>query len=305
MHRLSLLASLPLPDDDGSPECKYKQVRSLIELKSAVFNSFKSAMIDNETSPKVQNIAGIVATSDLPHSTYVNDRLHTEFHVTEEKLVYQWMNEKLRSKHFGWTIPNTISPPFSGSYFYLKGLWEQQFDIEDTITSIFDLFDGSDCQINLMKRSGLYNYFENSEFQFIELRFYHAVFSLYIILPKEIDYDKFIELVNNLNSQTIENYISQLKMCNLTISLPRFTISGKTQLTSPVQLIQFVDLKVNETGIESGSLRTPAMEKRIVTDENDPVMLVNHPFLYFIRDNGTSTQFLIGSYLNPGIPQVP
>jgi len=111
---------------------------------------------------------------------------------------------------------------------YFKGIWTTQFDPEDTYESTFNLSDGSTKQVDMMKLTDTLKYFENDEFQLVELDYGRGNFAMTVILPKgEITADLIAE---DMDPEVWDGWIEPLEECEVVLSLPKFSFGYEKEL---------------------------------------------------------------------------
>ncbi|MDE0016444.1 MAG: serpin family protein [Candidatus Poribacteria bacterium] len=210
---------------------------------------------------------------------------------------------------------------------YFKGTWQTEFDPSRTRDGTFYLATGDEKQIPMMTRTGDYPYYENYEakFQAISLPYGDGRMSMYIFLPyPESDINTFLE---DLNTENWENWVSQLRVEEVFLSMPKFKLEYEKTLNNPLQSLgmdiafapgladfsQMADLEalgknlyigevlhkavveVNEEGTEA----TAVTSVGIRATSAPPTFMANRPFFFAIRDNQTKTVLFMGTVVDP------
>ena len=105
---------------------------------------------------------------------------------------------------------------------YFKGNWTYEFDKDLTTDDIFTKTDGSTAAVRMMKQEGEFDYFENQEFQAINLPYGDGDFSMMLILPtQENDLNAVMNQINESNWKDWQNsLIPEIG----TIQLPTFSM---------------------------------------------------------------------------------
>ena len=239
----------------------------------------------------------------------------------------------------GWVDENTngritqiVDPPidpmmvmFLINAIYFKGTWTYEFDKELTKDADFSLPDGSKSRCKLMTREDKFQYFENSDFQAIDLPYGDGDFSMIVFLPrmsKDID-----SLIAEFSQENWSRWIRSFSERKGTLELPRFTLEYELKLNdvlkalgmtiafqpfaadfsnmykgpqnlyiSEVKHKTFVE--VNEEGTEAAAVTSVGVAMTSV----DPTvfwMRVDRPFIFAIRENKSQTLLFVGKIVDP------
>jgi len=240
-------------------------------------------------------------------------------------IINAWINEKTNGK-----IEEIIDKPidtltvmFLINAIYFKGTWTYEFDEENTTDDIFYLPDGSETQCKMMNHKNDHNYFENEQFQAIDLLYGDADFSMTIFLPKPgIDIDS---LITRLNNENWNSWISSFSTQEVNLYLPKFKMEYEISLNnvlcalgmsiafdpyqadftninsngnlyiSKVKHKTFV--KVNEEGTEAAAVTS--VEIGLTSIGSGITMYINRPFVFAIRENHSGTILFIGKIVEP------
>jgi len=241
-------------------------------------------------------------------------------------IINEWVSEKTNGK-IEEIVDKPIDPltvMFLINAIYFKGTWTYEFDEENTTDDIFYLPDGSETQCKMMSHKNDHNYFENEQFQAIDLPYGDAGFSMTIFLPKPgIDIDSLIAQFSNdswnswissFSSQEVNLYLPKFKMeyekslndvlCTLGMSIAfdpyqadftKINSDGNLYISN-VKHKTFV--KVNEEGTEAAAVTSVEITLTSV-GETGITMCINHPFIFVIRENHSGTILFIGKIVEP------
>ena len=189
---------------------------------------------------------------------------------------------------------------------FLKGLWDQPFYIEN---GRFETHDGSDIPIDIFVRAGRFRYASLPDLEIIQITFYRAIFSLYILLPKSLDIDNFCEIRDILSESQMNKYLNMMKMTEIICKIPKFSFNfGSVDLFKSfdfenipkIHLIHQISMTMSENGIETGNLHVPPVSIQYIrTDEDTPVFYANHPFIFIFRDDGLKIPLIMGMFTDP------
>ena len=266
---------------------KYKS----IELANAVFTKFKPLdnflKIINEYKAKVE---------ELKNAQQVNKWCSDATHKKIPKIIDDISQNDLM------VLINAI---------YFKGRWEEKFDKNNTNKNIFMNFNKESKEVDFMHNTTKYDYLENNDIQVISLNYVKDNLKALIILPKnETDINSYI------NNFTIEKYniiLQNLVNKKVILSLPKFEINYGDEIQKNFISLGMIDafngnadfsnmkkekdifiakiihktyIKIDEEGTEAAAATAVVMRKGgVFNPEPTPIMNVNRPFLFIIRNN--------------------
>jgi len=208
---------------------------------------------------------------------------------------------------------------------YFKGLWLNQFDVEDTVDRDFEITNTEIVQVPTMVLTGSeesFNYGETDDLQILELPYKGDAVSMIIILPKENNISSIEQILNNENLAT---WMDSMYPTDVDIYLPRFTCKTEYNLKEMLmamgmdisftpgadfsgmngygglfieKVIHKAFVEVNEEGTEAAAATTVhVMESSI--PEPPKVFDADHPFLYLIQHKETGTILFMGKVVDP------
>lgn len=198
---------------------------------------------------------------------------------------------------------------------YFKGDWEEKFQREKTTTEGFHTIDG-EVEVEMMHNTLLAAYAENENLQSLLLGFEGNRNRLELYLPSEhTDIRAFLSDSCSMCEQLDGEYAT----CEVTLSLPSFSIDSDTQLMTilgnmgvvslgnanlspmglgslPLQLIHKTSLKIDEDGAELAAVTAGIGQTANSPEQYRKVELnFNRPFVYIIRNNVTDAILLAGA----------
>ena len=209
---------------------------------------------------------------------------------------------------------------------YFIARWDREFYANQTI---LDKFYGINCdsvEINFMHETGVLNYFENNDFQFISKYYKGNDKSFCVILPKVREGISSLEAT--MNKPMLDSIFKQAVLSDVDLSLPKFKLEGSYSLNESLRKLGLKrafskdadfsgisvqsKLKINEvlhkTYIQMNEFKTEAAAVTSVycTDGLMPVeplkpetkvFNANHPFLFMILDTKTKGVIFMGRYV--------
>jgi len=245
------------------------------------------------------------------------------------KIINGWVNEKTNGK-IAKIVDAPINPltmMFLINAIYFKGIWTYQFDESQTKDDRFTLPDGSKKPCKMMTQENEFQYFENDDFQAIDLPYGDGDFSMTILLPRlEKDIDS---LIAALNQETWNLWINSFQKRELTLQLPKFTLEYEIKLNDVLgtlgmeiafnpNLADFTKMykkeavganlyisnvkhktfvEVNEEGTEAAAVTSVEMTLTAVPFKL--LMRIDRPFICAIRENRSGTILFIGKIVEP------
>lgn len=207
---------------------------------------------------------------------------------------------------------------------YFKGRWTHVFmGAQD---HGFTRADGSTVTVPLMyETESWYYYYDDQSCQLISLPYGSGRTSMYILLPRNVAATA--QFVQALTTESWERYVAAMRFRSGTIHLPRFQVGWGRDLNDHLRDLgmaiafeprqadfsemtpatvwidkvrQKVWMQVNETGTEVAAATFAGMAGGPPTPKPDPFeMVVDHPFLFAIRDNGTGVILAMGVVTDP------
>ena len=213
---------------------------------------------------------------------------------------------------------NPLTMLFLINAIYFKGNWQDEFDKSRTQPSIFYLPNGSEKQVQMMRREGVYPYFRGERFEATSLPYGDGRLGMYIFLPnRDSNLNKFL---GNLNEENWKGWISQFGNRTHDMMLPRFKLEYEVNLNDTLKalgmeiafsggadfsgmarnlLISEVKHKtfveVNEEGTEAVAVTSGG----IILESVPPVFRVDRPFFFTIYDAETQTILFMGTVTEP------
>lgn len=206
-------------------------------------------------------------------------------------VINNWCAEKTNN-----CIPkvlNSISPDarmILMNALYFKGTWKEKFSIKDTESKAFTNSNGAEVKVNMMQKSGYFNYAQNDLFEIAEFPYGNEAFSMVVFLPMEGK-----SLDTGLSHLTGENWIQwQTEMTDrvLSVEMPRFNVEYDKVLND--------DLK--SLGMKDAFIPTSANFGKISTEESLAISLLKQVTFLSVDEEGTEAAAITGSNIatSPG-----
>ena len=234
------------------------------------------------------------------------------------EIINEWVDTNTNGKI--QKIVERINPQtllFLINAIYFKGNWQDEFDPSRTRPGTFQLPNGSEKRVQMMRREGEYPYFRGTNFEATRLPYGDGRLGMYIFLPnRDSSLNKFLR---NLNADNWEGWISQFQDRRHEMMLPRFKLEYEVRLNDTLEALGmgiafgsgadfsgmgpslFISevrhktfVEVNEEGTEAAAVTAVVGVKSIPS-----VFRVDRPFFFAIYDTETETILFMGTVADP------
>lgn len=207
---------------------------------------------------------------------------------------------------------------------YFNGTWDKKFDKKLTQNNDFLAEGENSVSVPFMNVTEQYKYYENDNFQLLDIPYKGKTVSMIILLPKKNTGLPGIE--KSLNWNNYVEYTNAMVYKRIKISIPKFNMKSEFELKESLsdmgmplafgkeadfsgitgnkdlmidKVIHKTFIKIDETGTEAaGSTAVVLIEKSGMPQ--DPIeFTANHPFIFVIKDNTNNCILFIGRVSNP------
>ncbi|HDN78929.1 MAG: serpin family protein [Chloroflexi bacterium] len=208
---------------------------------------------------------------------------------------------------------------------YFNARWLHPFDKRQTRDGTFHLLDGSEVTVPMMRQTELLRYAEGDGYQAVELPYRMPGFSMLILLPEA---NRFEEFEASLNGELINAIVKSLDSKNVALTMPKFKFESSFLLAKTLAQMGMPDaflleradfsgmdgtrnlfirevthkafVSVDEEGTEAAAATAVIVALKAVI--SPPIkVIVDHPFIFLIRDNETGTILFMGRVMNPSL----
>lgn len=207
---------------------------------------------------------------------------------------------------------------------YFNGKWVYEFDKEMTDEKPFYPTKGEEVSVDTMYILNSFNYGENSKAKIIELPYKGNDLSMYVVLPKSNNIEKF-ETEFTINDYTeLKNDMELVE--EVKVSIPKFRFETKNELSdslvkmgvvdafgqadfsgisdSPLEISRvihqaFIDVKEEGTEAAAATVEGLKMGMSISRDPEPEEFKADHPFMFFIEDRRTNCILFMGKVEYP------
>jgi len=207
---------------------------------------------------------------------------------------------------------------------YFNGKWADEFDKEMTDKKPFYPTKGEEVSVDTMYICNRFNYGENSKTKIIELPYKGNDLSMYVVLPKSNNIEKF-ETEFTLNDYTELKNDMEFEE-EVKTSIPKFRFEIKKELSdsliemgvvdafgqadfsgisdSPLEISRvihqaFIDVKEEGTEAAAATMVEETVGMDISWDSEPKEFKADHPFMFFIEDRRTNCILFMGKVEYP------
>jgi serpin B len=205
---------------------------------------------------------------------------------------------------------------------YFNGKWALPFEKESTHDDAFNLLDGSIVTVPMMSQTENLQYAAGDGYQAAALPYRETDMSMVFVLP---DRGRFAEIEGSLSAEFMADLVAKLESQRVWIKLPKFSFESSFGLTDTLSdmgmpnafdeadfsgmtgkrdlfisdILHKAFVAVDEEGTEAAAATVVMMELSARVEDDLIEMLLDRPFLFFIRDNDTGTILFAGRLMNP------
>ena len=291
--------------------------KTLSEMLTALCNKNKQEI--NENNKSISSAIGKFHTVEFANAVFTKVKTEKTFkdaikeykakvdRLQDANQVNKWCSDathKKIPKIIDVITPNDLIVLINAIYF--NGTWMNPFQKEKNTKNDFMNFNKEPKNVEFMNIKEPFPYFENEEYQAISLKYNKDSLSAIIILPqKESDINNFIQ---NFTYEKYNFIIKNAFQKKVALSLPKFEINFEAEIKPNLmslgmnnafndnadfsdmykgskiyigRVIHKTYIKVDEKGTKAAAATAVVMRMKGISI--DPVMNVNHPFLFIIR----------------------
>ncbi|MBR5645713.1 MAG: serpin family protein [Treponema sp.] len=276
----------------------------------------KSLMLEPVYKNKIKDFNFMLKPTDFTRTENTRNTINSFIAKNTKNLIPKFLDQDLD--------PLTQLVLLNTLYFQQK--WEKEFDKDDTVEDDFYTDKSTIIPVDLMFQSTKVAYYEDSDFQAIELPYKDNRYSMIVFLPKKRIFD-FTKI--NL-PEMVEKFCTydNCKYEKVEISLPKFDLNSRYDLVPILQSIGINDIfsptNANIPKIFINNKRifvdTAIHEVRIIVNEKETkaaavtmfglkamgalpmdriIFRADHPFCYVIRDKDLNINLFSGIVRNP------
>lgn len=207
---------------------------------------------------------------------------------------------------------------------YFNAAWLNPFDEKATTEESFDLLDGSEVKVPMMRQTESFGYIKSEDYEAVELFYEGRQLSMVILLPDE---EQFADFEQSLDAAQLQSTLDQLAVQRLDLSMPKFKIDSSFGLAATLAAMGMPDafdvnkadfsgmtgkpdlyitdvvhkayVNVDEEGTEAAAATGVIMGLKSMPTGEPIRVEVDHPFLFLIRDAETGAVLFMGRVVQP------
>ena len=206
---------------------------------------------------------------------------------------------------------------------YFNANWLKPFDANDSYDGVFQLLDGSEARVRMMGMQSDLNYMVGDGYAMVELPYAGGTAAMDLLVPKE---GNFKEIEAQVDKEMLDDALVQLKPTSLNLRMPKFTFDSFFPLSDTLKgmgmplafdsgnadfsgmtndqelfigdVIHKAFVWVDEKGTEAAAATAVIMEAASAALAQES-LIIDHPFLFFIRDAKSGQILFMGRVLKP------
>ena len=262
--------------------------------------------------------------------------LQTDFFATLEGInfavpeavsaINHWVDQSTRGRI--QRIIDHISPDerlFLLNAIYFQGLWSQTFDPEKTHTATFFRSSGSPVTCQMMHRRGQFLVAQEQEVSVVDVPYGNGAYGMTLLLPAAGH--SISDLLSLLNESRLAGWLEAMKPQEIVLEMPRFRFNNALRLNNALSKLgmavafnpgraDFLGMQASNQGRErlfltrvqhnafvqvdeAGTQAAAATGIGVGVTSAPPQIILNRPFLFFIREKVTGTILFLGKLEEP------
>ena len=326
----------------GNTSAQMQNVLNVLQNDSATLGSFGriyNLLNQNQEGYEISTANAFWAHQDyeflqeylgLLQNFYMAEAYELDFskNVEAAETINSWIEEKTNDKikdMIQSSMLSDLTKLVLTNAIYFKGLWEKQFDPDDTYEADFNLSTGETVTVDMMdsdSEDSNYNYTETEDLQILKLNYEGKDLSMIIVLPKENN----ISIAESaINYENLSNWRNDFNEIEIDVEIPKFKFETKYSLNDLLKEMGIVDaflpgvadfsgmdgtnylfiskaihqayVEVNEEGTEAAAATAIMIELGIALDPNE--FRADHPFIFLIQHEETGAILFMGKVMNP------
>ncbi|CAL8295967.1 unnamed protein product [Merluccius merluccius] len=245
-------------------------------------------------------------------------------------LINGWVNNKTKGHIPSLIKADMLDPALTRlvavNSIYFKGMWKSRFQPENTKMRTFNGGDGNAYKVPMMSQLSVYHIGQAStpqglKYKVVELPYHSNTASMLIIMPSEEE-TPLSEVIPHIGIAAIQSWATLMHQRKVRLLIPKFTAEAEVDLEAPLSALGLTDMfadgkadfrhlssepvyvskslqkakiEVNEDGTKASAATTAILLAR----SSPPWVIVDRPFLFFVRHNPTGTILFAGQINQP------
>ncbi|MFN4894238.1 MAG: serpin family protein [Pseudomonadota bacterium] len=252
-----------------------------------------------------------------------------DFQASEQarRTINEWVASKTKSLipnllPAGMPSPHTTAVLVNALYF--KAAWDNAFNKSATKEESFNLSSGDVATTPMMHLTASMRYFENCDWQAVQLTYAHGGYFYLVLLPRNLRTSQ--QVADSLRTELINTAIDSAVPSRIALTIPRHKIRFSRDLTEPISsitgplpfsssadysgmtvlptsisaIMHETVVNVDEAGTEAAAATAMVMTKSAFFVEDEPKSItVDRPFAFAIMHKQTRAPLVIGVVGDP------
>jgi len=209
---------------------------------------------------------------------------------------------------------------------YFKGDWMHQFDKEETRKAPFNLENGDQVMVDMMRQERAFAHYFSDEVKMIDLSYGDSLFSMTLMMPADPQepLDQFI--AEKFSVENVSGWVSNLSSGGgIVVQMPKFELEYEKKLNDILKDMGMADafesgkadfsginpaadlyisevkhktfIKVDEEGTEAAAVTSVGVEVISLP----PSFIADRPFVFMIREHNSGAILFMGKVGNPAV----
>jgi serpin B len=247
---------------------------------------------------------------------------------TSRGTINKWVEQETHEKIKNLVPKGAITPATRlvlANAIYFKADWVNPFSSELTLDMPFNLLDGGQTSVSMMRMDGTagLDYAVGDGFQAVELPYVGDRISMLVLVP---DLGKFSNFEANLNDEKVASIRNNLEIRQVELSFPKFSFETSLSLATVLQQMGMVNafdagradfsgmdgkgqlyisdifhkafVAVDEKGTEAAAASAVLM-KATAEILPDVQLTIDRPFIFLILDKASGSILFVGRFVQP------
>ena len=214
---------------------------------------------------------------------------------------------------------------------YFRAAWASPFEERDTSEAPFQLLDGSETLVPMMRQTKRFRYARMDGYQVVDLPYVGHEISMTILLPDE---GRFREFEDSLDAALVERVLGDTQREFTALVMPKFELESQFELAETLEqmgmpnafdrftsdfsgmdvnscfagdipclfiseVIHQAFVSVNEQGTEAAAATAAIVREVSMEMSTSPDVVIDRPFIFLVRDSDTGAILFLGRVLDP------
>jgi serine protease inhibitor len=276
---------------------------------------------------------------NLVHNSYRAEARQVDFRHSPQAAANEingWVERQTKGKITGAVEPGQftdLTRLVLCDAIYFKGKWQHQFKVGDTKPAPFHVATNETVTVPMMHQKEHFKMAQSDDYsvELLELPYSGTDLSMIILLPQieypspDVENPGLPDLEQKLNTDNLRAWLAKLDQASpheTWVTLPRFTTAQSIDLVKTLQslgmtsafddsanffemdgttnlfisqVIHKAFVEVNESGTEAAAVSLELVKTKGMSGR----FIVDHPFIFLIRENGSGSILFIGRIIDP------